>query len=117
LQGILFSQKLLEIARHVRQHRWARETYKIFLRVFTRREKGTINAPLEKVEETYHLICEEKDVKPVGRVLLHALARDLKAAGVITLNEKFELGLNGVKAELLEKFIEDILKRKKPNEP
>jgi len=82
-----------------------------------KREKGTINAPLEKVEETYHLICEEKDVKPVGRVLLHALARDLKAAGVITLNEKFELGLNGVKAELLEKFIEDILKRKKPNEP
>jgi len=82
-----------------------------------KREKGKIHVPLETVETTYHLICEENKAKPAGRVLLHALARDLKAAGVITLNEKFELGLNGVKAELLEKFLEDILKRKRPNEP
>jgi hypothetical protein len=36
----------------------------------------------------------------------------LKAAGVITLNERFEPGLNGVKAEVLEKFLVDLLKRK-----
>jgi hypothetical protein len=57
-------------------------------------------------------VCEEYDVEPVGRVMLHALVKQLKAAGVITLNEKFEPGLNGVKAEVLEKFLVDLLKRK-----
>jgi len=51
-------------------------------------------------------------VEPVGRVMLHALVKQLKAAGLITLNEKFEPGLNGVKAEVLEKFLVDLLKRK-----
>jgi len=78
-------------------------------------ERATINVPLEEVESTYHLVCEEYNVQPAGRVLLHALVKDLKAAGVITLNEKFELGLNGVKAEVLEKFLVDILKRKRPD--
>jgi len=45
--------------------------------------------------------------------MLHALAKQLKAAGLITLNEKFEPGLNGVKAEVLEKFLLELLKRKK----
>jgi len=80
-----------------------------------KRERATINVPLEEVESTYHLVCEEYNVQPAGRVLLHAFVKDLKAAGVITLNEKFELGLNGVKAEVLEKFLTDILKRKRPN--
>jgi len=44
-----------------------------------------------------------------------AYVKDLKAAGVITLNEKFELGLNGVKAEVLENFLVDLFKRKESN--
>jgi len=79
------------------------------------REKAAVNVPLEDVERTYHLVCEEFNVQPAGRVLLHALVKDLKAAGVITLNDKFELGLNGVKAEVIEKFLVDILKRKEPH--
>jgi len=77
-----------------------------------KREREAVYLPLEDVEGSYHVVCEEYDAKPVGRVLLHALVKDLKAAGVITLNEKFELGLNGVKAEVLEKFLVDLLKRK-----
>jgi cell division control protein 6 len=75
-------------------------------------EKAAIDVSLEEVESSYHIVCEEYRAEPVGRVLLHALVKDLKAAGVITLNEKFELGLNGVKAEILEKFLMDLLKRK-----
>ena len=78
-----------------------------------KKERAAVYVPLEEVERDYHLVCEEHDVPPAGRVLLHALARDLKAAGVITLNEEFEVGLSGVKAEVLEKFLVDILKRKR----
>jgi Cdc6-like AAA superfamily ATPase len=77
-----------------------------------KREKEAIFLPLEDVEASYRVVCEEYDVEPVGRVMLHALVKQLKAAGVITLNEKFEPGLNGVKAEVLEKFLVDLLKRK-----
>ena len=80
---------------------------------YLKRKKSAVNVSLEEVESTYHLVCEEYNVKPVGTVLLHALVEDLKAAEVITLNEKFELGLNGVKAEVLENFLVDTLKRKK----
>jgi len=77
-----------------------------------KREKEAIFLPLEEVETAYHVVCEECDVEAVGRVMLHALVKQLKAAGLITLNEKFEPGLNGVKAEVLEKFLVDLLKRK-----
>lgn len=80
-----------------------------------KRERAAIYVPLEEVESTYRLVCEEYNVQPAGRVLLHALVKDLKAAGVITLDDKFDLGLNGVKAQVLEKFLADILKRKKTN--
>ncbi len=75
-------------------------------------EKEAIFLPLEEVETSYHVVCEEYDVEPVGRVMLHALVKQLKAAGLITLNEKSEPGLNGVKAEVLEKFLVDLLKRR-----
>lgn len=88
---------LLALARHLKNNRSA------------------VLAPLVEVESTYRLVCEEYNLPPAGRVLLHALVRDLKAAGVITLNEKFELGLNGVKAEVLERFLVDILERKRPH--
>lgn len=61
------------------------------------------------------MVCEEYDAKPVGRVLLHAVVKHLHAAGVITLNEKFEAGLNGVKAEVLEKFLVELLKKEDLN--
>jgi cell division control protein 6 len=77
-----------------------------------KREKEAIFLPLEDVESSYRVVCEEYDVKPVGKVMLHALVKQLKVAGLITLNEKFEPGLNGVKAEVLEKFLVDLLKRK-----
>jgi len=76
-----------------------------------KRDKEAIFLPLEEVESSYHVVCEEYGVEPVGRVMLHALVKQLKAAGLITLNEKFEPGLNGVKAEILEKFLVDLLKR------
>jgi len=78
-----------------------------------KRQKSAVHVPLEEAESAYHLVCEEYNLPPAGRVLLHALVKDLKAAGVITLNERFELGLNGVKAEVLEKFLVDLLKRNK----
>ena len=77
-----------------------------------RLQKGAIFLHLEDVEASYRLVCEEYDAEPVERVMLHALVKQLKAAGLITLNEKFEPGLNGVKAEVLEKFLVDLLKRK-----
>jgi len=77
-------------------------------------EKAAVHAPLEEIINAYHLVCEEYNIQPAGRVLLHALVKDLKAAGVITLSDRFELGLNGVKAEVLEKFLVDMLKRKRP---
>ena len=79
------------------------------------RKKAAVNVQLEELDSAYHLICEENNVKPVGRVLLHALLKNLKAAGVITLTEEFEAGLNGVKAEVLDKFIQDLLEREKEN--
>lgn len=77
-----------------------------------KREREAIFLPLEEVEASYNVVCEEYDMKTVGRVLLHAIVKHLDIAGVITLNEKFELGLNGVKAKVLEKFLVDLLKEK-----
>jgi Cdc6-like AAA superfamily ATPase len=77
-----------------------------------KRDKEAIFLPLEEVETSYHVVCEEYGVEPVGRVMPYALVKQLKAAGLITLNEKFEPGLNGVKAEVLEKFLVDLLKGK-----
>lgn len=79
---------------------------------YLKREKEAIFPSLEDVESSYRVVCEEYNVEPVGRVMLHALVKQLKAAGVITLNEKFEPGLNGVKAEVLEMFLVDLLKRR-----
>jgi len=39
----------------------------------------------------------------------------LKAARLIALNEKFKQELNGIKAEVLEKFLVVLLKRKESN--
>ena len=80
-----------------------------------KREKEAIFIPLEDLESSYHVVCKEYDAKPVGRVLLHAVVKHLHAAGVITLNEKFEAGLNGVKAEVLEKFLVELLKKEDHN--
>lgn len=88
------------------------EEKKLLLLALARRLKGEREAvflPLEVVEETYNVICEEYGRKPVGRVLLHALASDLEAAGIITLNRDFQMGLDGVKTEVLEKFLVDLL--------
>ena len=80
-----------------------------------KREKEAIFLPLDEVETSYRIVCEEYRLEAVGRVMLHALVKQLKAAGLITLNEKFEPGLNGVKAEVLEKFLVDLMKRKESN--
>jgi len=79
-----------------------------------KRQREAVYIPLEEVESAYHLVCEEYSVQPAGRVLLHALVRDLRAAGVISLDDKFKLGLTGVKAGVLENFLVDLLKRRKP---
>ena len=76
-----------------------------------KREKEAIYLPFEEVESMYRVVCEEYGKKPVGRVLLHAFVKDLEAAGIIVLGEKFELGLDGVKAEILEKFLTDLFKK------
>jgi len=75
-----------------------------------KREKEAIYLPFEEVESVYHVVCEEYDRKPTGRVLLHAFVKNLEAAGIIILAEKLQLGLDGVKAEILERFLIDILK-------
>lgn len=78
-----------------------------------KRNRDAVFLPLEGVKALYRVACEEYGVEPVGRVMLHALANQLKAAGLIVLNEKGEPGLNGVKAEVLEKFLVELLERKK----
>lgn len=76
-----------------------------------KREKEAIYLPFEEIESMYHVVCEEYGKKPVGRVLLHAFVRNLEVAGIMVLGERFELGLDGVKAEILEKFLTDLLER------
>ena len=78
-------------------------------------QKGAVFLHLENVEASYRLMREEYDAEPVGRAMIHALVKQLKAAGLTTFNEKFEPGLNGVKAEVLEKFLVELLKRKESN--
>jgi len=75
------------------------------------REKEAIYLPFQEVEGLYHIVCEEYGRKPVGRVLLHAFVKNLEAAGIIILGEKFQLGLDGVKAEILEKFLTDLFNK------
>jgi len=70
-----------------------------------RLKRESVYLPLEDVEGSYHVVCEQYDAKPVGRVLLHALVKNLKAAGIITLNEKFELGLNGLRLKSWRSFL------------
>ncbi len=76
-----------------------------------KREKEAVYLPFREVESMYHVVCEEHGRKPAGRVLLHAFVKNLEAAGIIVLGEKIELGLDGVKAEILDKFLTDILER------
>jgi len=80
-----------------------------------RLQKGAIFLHLEDVEASYRLVCEEYAAEPVERVMLHALAKQLKTAGLISLNEKSEPWLNGVKVDVLEKFLVELLKRKESN--
>ena len=73
--------------------------------------RDAVFLPIEDVEESYNVVCEEYMKNPVGRVMLHAVANDLKAAGIIVIDENFRLGLDGVKAEVMEKFLEDLLRK------
>ena len=61
-------------------------------------------------ELTVYKICQRTGL---GRSAVTRHLGNLVDAGLITLNEKFEPGLNGVKAEVLEKFLVDLLKRRK----
>jgi len=95
------------------------EEEKLLLLALARSLKGERDAvflPLEKVEETYNVVCEEYRRKPAGRVLLHALASNLETAGIITLGEGFQLGLDGVKSEVLEKFLVGLFGKGKEND-
>jgi len=76
-----------------------------------KKEKEAVYLPLEEIESTYHVVCEEYNRKPVGKVLLHALVKNLEAAGIIIIGEKFQLGLDGVKAKILDKFLVGLLER------
>ena len=71
--------------------------------------KEAVFLPIEEVEEAYNVVCEEYSKQPVGRVMLHALASELKAAGIIVIDSDFRLGLDGVKAEVMERFLESLL--------
>jgi len=73
--------------------------------------KDAVYLPFEDLKDKYLIVCEEYNQKPVGRVLLHAFAKNLEAAGILIIGEKFNLGLDGVKAEVLEKFLVNLLEK------
>jgi cell division control protein 6 len=77
-----------------------------------KKDKEAIFLPIEELERMYQVVCEEYHREPVGRVLLHALAKNLEAAEIVILGEKSKLGLDEVKADFLEKFLVDVLERK-----
>jgi len=64
-----------------------------------------VYVPLEEVESHYLAVCEEYGREPVGRAMFQGLVQNLKAAGVVVVGENLELGLDGVRAEVLEKFL------------
>jgi hypothetical protein len=74
-------------------------------------EKEKVYLPLNDVENMYLLICEEYTKNPVGRVLFQAFLKNLEAAGIIIIGKGFQLGLDGVKVEILEKFLVDVLEQ------
>ncbi|MEM2875362.1 MAG: AAA family ATPase [Candidatus Bathyarchaeia archaeon] len=73
--------------------------------------REAIFLPIEEVEESYKVVCEEYSKQPLDRVMLRELTNDLKVAGIIVIDEKFGLGLDGVKAEVMKEFLEDLLSR------
>ena len=73
-----------------------------------KKEKEAVFVPLVQLETMYKAVCEEYEVKPVGRVLLHALLKNLQILGIVNIDEKFRIELPYVKAEVLEKFLVDL---------
>ena len=71
--------------------------------------RESVFLPLEIIEENYKVLCEEYNESAVGRVMLHSLINELRATGIILVDEKFRLGLGGVKAEVLERFLEGFM--------
>jgi cell division control protein 6 len=70
-----------------------------------------IYVPFEEVESHYRAICEEYGREPVGKAMFQGIVQTLKAAGVVVVSENLELGLDGVRAEVLEKFLTRLLER------
>lgn len=90
------------------------EEEKLILLALTRAlklEKEEVYLPLDDVENMYLLVSEEYTKKPVGRVLFQAFLKNLEAAGIIIIGKGFQLGLDGVKVEVLEKFLVDVLEQ------
>jgi cell division control protein 6 len=78
-----------------------------------KKEREAIFIPLIHLEKIYKTVCEEYKAKPVGRVLLHALLKNLQILGIVNIDEKFRVELPYVKAEVLERFLVDLLQRKR----
>jgi len=76
-----------------------------------KKEKEAVFVPLISLEKTYKTVCEEYRTRAVGRVLLHALLKNLQILGIVNIDEKFRVELPYVKAEVLEKFLVDLLQR------
>jgi cell division control protein 6 len=90
------------------------EEEKLILLALTRAlklEKEEVYLPLDDVENMYLLVCEEYTKKPAGRVLFQAFLKNLEAAGIIIIGKGFQLGLDGVKVEVLEKFLVNVLEQ------
>jgi len=73
-----------------------------------KKEKEAVFILLTQLETMYKTVCEEYETKPVGRVLLHALLKNLQILGIVNIDEKFRVELPYVKAEVLEKFLVDL---------
>jgi cell division control protein 6 len=72
--------------------------------------RGEAFLSLGDVEDEYCAVCGEEDRKPVGRAMLHALVKKMKAAGVIVVTEDSRLGLD-VRAEVMDRFLTDFVKK------
>jgi len=66
-------------------------------------------ASLREIREAYRVACEEHDVKPLEEI--EKCVQDLVDRGMMEMRSLTKLGISGVAAEDLERFLENILQR------
>jgi len=76
-----------------------------------KKEKESVYIPITRVYQMYKALSEEYGFKPVGEVSFQGYVRSLKDAMIIDISEEYEneLGLPGIKVDVLERVLVDRL--------